>query len=104
MYHAHTHTPSPPKAEVDDVSDIWREDLVSFLLGCSFSWEQQLADAGHCPRHLEVGGGCVCVRVCVCVCVCVCGRVCACVHAMCGMYVSVYLCMHMGGEVDHSRT
>lgn len=40
--------------EVGDVSSHWRSDLVSFLLGCSFSWEQELADAGYPPRHLQV--------------------------------------------------
>ena len=104
MHHAHTHTPSPPKAEVDDVSDIWREDLVSFLLGCSFSWEQQLADAGHCPRHLEVGGGCVCVCVCACVCVWTCVCVCAC-HVW---YVCICVFVHAygwgGGSFSHLTT
>ena len=32
--------------EVTDVSDIWRDDLVSFVLGCSFSFEEALIDDG----------------------------------------------------------
>jgi len=33
-------------SEVADVSDIWRDDLVSFVLGCSFSFEEALIDDG----------------------------------------------------------
>jgi uncharacterized protein YcsI (UPF0317 family) len=32
--------------ETHDISDIWREDLVSFVLGCSFSFEEALIDDG----------------------------------------------------------
>ncbi len=40
--------------EVDDAARVWAGDeLTGFLLGCSFSWEQALADAGHVPRHVE---------------------------------------------------
>lgn len=39
--------------EPTDVSDLWREDLVSFLIGCSFSFETVLTDAGVPLRHLE---------------------------------------------------
>ena len=61
--------------ERDSVSDLWpeniddepredsekkmglelREGMVGFLLGCSFSWEQALVDAGLTPRHIEEG-------------------------------------------------
>jgi uncharacterized protein YcsI (UPF0317 family) len=41
--------------EVTDVSAFWRPDLVSFLLGCSFSFEEALADAGVPLRHVERG-------------------------------------------------
>jgi len=41
--------------EVNDVTDIWTDDMVGFLLGCSFSWEQVLADNGLKPRHVEEG-------------------------------------------------
>ena len=30
--------------EVDDIRAVWRDDLVSFALGCSFSFEQALID------------------------------------------------------------
>jgi len=38
--------------EYTDVSDYWREDLVSFLLGCSFSFESALLEAGIEVRHI----------------------------------------------------
>ncbi|MBS0958877.1 putative hydro-lyase [Leuconostoc pseudomesenteroides] len=34
------------------VVDFWREDLVSFLIGCSFSFEDLLVDAGIEIRHI----------------------------------------------------
>jgi uncharacterized protein YcsI (UPF0317 family) len=37
-----------------DASGWWREDLVSFLLGCSFSFDAALVDAGVPVRHLEL--------------------------------------------------
>ena len=40
-------------AEVEDVSEYWRDDLVSFLLGCSFSFESALLRAGIGLRHIE---------------------------------------------------
>lgn len=42
-------------AEVEDVSEFWRDDLVSFLLGCSFSFESALIRAGIELRHIERG-------------------------------------------------
>jgi uncharacterized protein YcsI (UPF0317 family) len=42
-------------AEVEDVSELWRDDLVSFLLGCSFSFESALMRAGIPLRHVETG-------------------------------------------------
>lgn len=33
----------------------WRDDLVSFLIGCSFSFDAALADAGVPVRHVEMG-------------------------------------------------
>ena len=39
--------------EVEDISEFWRDDLVSFLLGCSFSFETALARAGIPLRHIE---------------------------------------------------
>jgi uncharacterized protein YcsI (UPF0317 family) len=42
-------------AEVEDISEYWRDDLVSFLLGCSFSFETAMTDAGIPLRHQEQG-------------------------------------------------
>ncbi len=42
-------------AEVEDVSEFWRDDLVSFLLGCSFTFEDALIRAGVPVRHIEAG-------------------------------------------------
>lgn len=42
-------------AEVSDVRDLWRADLVTFLIGCSFTFEAALLEAGVPVRHLEVG-------------------------------------------------
>ncbi len=41
--------------EVTDVTSAWRDDLVSFLIGCSFSFEEALAEAGVPLRHVECG-------------------------------------------------
>ena len=41
--------------EVADASSLWREDLVSFVIGCSFSFEEALAAAGVPLRHVERG-------------------------------------------------
>jgi len=43
------------EAEVDDVREVWRTDLVSFLLGCSFTFEHALMAAGVPLRHVEQG-------------------------------------------------
>jgi uncharacterized protein YcsI (UPF0317 family) len=43
---------------VDEPSDIrreWRDDLVTFAIGCSFSFEHALIDAGLPLRHVELG-------------------------------------------------
>ena len=42
-------------AEVTDVRDVWRDDLVAFLVGCSFTFEEALLEAGAPVRHIEVG-------------------------------------------------
>ena len=42
-------------AHVHDASEVWSDDMVGFLLGCSFTWEDRLAEAGLCPRHIEQG-------------------------------------------------
>lgn len=41
--------------EVDSLQKYWRDDLVTFLLGCSFTFEHPLMDAGISIRHLELG-------------------------------------------------
>jgi uncharacterized protein YcsI (UPF0317 family) len=38
-----------------DVTHVWREDLVSFALGCSFSFEQALVEDGIELRHMTCG-------------------------------------------------
>ena len=40
--------------EVDDITPFWRDDLVSFLLGCSFTFEHPLMDAGIRMRHIDM--------------------------------------------------
>jgi uncharacterized protein YcsI (UPF0317 family) len=39
--------------EPTDVRDLWRDDLVSFVIGCSFSFEQALLDEGLKMRHID---------------------------------------------------
>jgi uncharacterized protein YcsI (UPF0317 family) len=41
--------------EVTDLLDVWTPDLVAFLLGCSFSFETALLQAGVPVRHIEEG-------------------------------------------------
>lgn len=41
--------------EVPHILDFWREDLVYFLIGCSFSFEESLTEAGLPLRHVEEG-------------------------------------------------
>jgi uncharacterized protein YcsI (UPF0317 family) len=42
-------------AEVFDISDLWREDLVGFVLGCSFTFEAALTATGIPLKHLIMG-------------------------------------------------
>jgi uncharacterized protein YcsI (UPF0317 family) len=39
--------------EPTDVREEWREDLVCFLIGCSFTFEDALSEAGVPLRHVE---------------------------------------------------
>jgi uncharacterized protein YcsI (UPF0317 family) len=39
--------------EVTDISKFWQDDLIAFLLGCSFSFETALLKAGVPVRHIE---------------------------------------------------
>ncbi len=41
--------------EVDDIRAHWRDDLVAFLLGCSFSFEDALLEDGIPLRHIANG-------------------------------------------------
>jgi uncharacterized protein YcsI (UPF0317 family) len=41
--------------EPSDIAHLWRDDLVSFVLGCSFSFEQALIEEGIRLRHVEQG-------------------------------------------------
>jgi len=41
--------------EPPEVSHVWRDDLVSFALGCSFSFEQALIEDGIELRHMTCG-------------------------------------------------
>jgi uncharacterized protein YcsI (UPF0317 family) len=42
--------------EPTSIVDLWTDDMVAFLLGCSFSAENRLLDAGVRLRHMELGG------------------------------------------------
>jgi len=42
-------------AEPDDIGAFWRDDLVSFVIGCSFSFEEALMAEGIVPRHVALG-------------------------------------------------
>jgi uncharacterized protein YcsI (UPF0317 family) len=39
-------------AEPEDITDYWRDDLVSFVIGCSFSFEEALMADGIELRHI----------------------------------------------------
>ncbi|MDO5723865.1 MAG: putative hydro-lyase [Flaviflexus sp.] len=39
--------------EVGDASEVWRDDLVTFLIGCSFTFEQALIEAGIDIAHIS---------------------------------------------------
>ncbi|MFZ6759035.1 putative hydro-lyase [Undibacterium sp. Ji50W] len=40
-------------AETNDIQDIWRDDLVTFAIGCSFTFEHSLMENGIAIRHIE---------------------------------------------------
>ncbi len=44
-----------PVEDLPDISHLWRDDLVAFVLGCSFSFEEALIDADVPVRHIEQG-------------------------------------------------
>ena len=39
--------------DLQSIEDVWQNDLVTFLLGCSFSWEDVLDEHGLRPRQIE---------------------------------------------------
>jgi len=39
--------------DLDDLSAVWRDDFVTFAIGCSFSFEAALVEAGIPMRHIE---------------------------------------------------
>jgi uncharacterized protein YcsI (UPF0317 family) len=41
--------------EVTDLRSVWQDDFVSFLLGCSFTFESALLQAGVPVRHIDEG-------------------------------------------------
>lgn len=43
------------RAEVGDITGLWRDDLVTFLIGCSFSFEEALIRGGIPLRHVDRG-------------------------------------------------
>ena len=42
-------------AEVTDIRELWRDDLVAFVIGCSFSFEEALLEDGLELRHQACG-------------------------------------------------
>ncbi len=42
-------------AEPEDITEFWRDDLVSFVIGCSFSFEEALMAEGIALRHIARG-------------------------------------------------
>src|SRR6266550_1284905 len=41
--------------EPTDIQHWWRDDLVAFVIGCSFTFENALLEAGVPVRHIEQG-------------------------------------------------
>lgn len=54
-YQVHRH--GVAEESVSDLTELWRSDMVGFLLGCSFSAEDALLSAGVTLRHLTLGQG-----------------------------------------------
>lgn len=44
-----------PVAQPSDITEYWRDDLVTFLIGCSFTFEAALLHAGVRLAHLDQG-------------------------------------------------
>jgi uncharacterized protein YcsI (UPF0317 family) len=49
------HQAGQPSREVSDISSHWRSDSVAIAIGCWFSMEGALAQAGIRMRHIELG-------------------------------------------------
>ena len=45
----------PEAEQPTSIENLWRDDLVSFLIGCSFTFETALLQAGLPVRHVEEG-------------------------------------------------
>jgi uncharacterized protein YcsI (UPF0317 family) len=43
------------KCELPNILDLWQDDWCAFLLGCSFTFDGLLVEAGIPVRHLELG-------------------------------------------------
>lgn len=43
------------KETVTDISELWNEQMVTFVLGCSFSFEEALQRAGLAVRNIDLG-------------------------------------------------
>ena len=43
------------KGEVTDIRDLWTKDMVAFAIGCSFSFEEALIEAGVPLRYVSEG-------------------------------------------------
>ncbi len=41
--------------QVEDIAGLWSDDMVTFALGCSFTFEEALIRAGFGVRHIEQG-------------------------------------------------
>lgn len=41
--------------EIEDIRSVWTDDMVTFVLGCSFTFEEALIDNGYPVRHIEQG-------------------------------------------------
>jgi uncharacterized protein YcsI (UPF0317 family) len=39
----------------NDITELWQENFVTFLIGCSFSFEESILKAGLGVRHIEEG-------------------------------------------------
>ncbi|MBN8191230.1 putative hydro-lyase [Bacillus sp. NTK074B] len=51
MYHIYEHGELVEKKV--NIEEVWRDDFVSFLIGCSFTFESQLIRGGIPLRHIE---------------------------------------------------